>query len=395
MSTLPAYEREPYRTELEAVVTAVGEEGARPYAVLNDTILYPEGGGQPADRGWLGTLPVVDVQKSGDGVRHYLSGPIVPGPVKVRLDWERRFDHMQQHTGQHVLTAVAAERFGWTTTAFHLGEERCDIELDVPDLAPKDLARLEELVAERIRAAHPVRAQRVTLEAYQAMKVRSRGLPEGHSGDVRLVEIEGLDLNTCGGTHLRSTAELESLKLLGTEALRGGTRLFFTVGQRARRRLETHEKRNAALRTLLGAPDEELVAVVEAKLEQLRGAEKRARLLEDELAASWAETLVNRTGALAEQHFEGRDAGFLQKVGRLAMSAAPAKAVFLTASAEDSHAFLLAAGPDSALDVPSAGKEVAAWLEAKGGGAKGFFQGKVGSMDRRTEAVDRLRALLA
>lgn len=395
MPTLPAYEREPYRAELEAVVTAVGEECGRPYAVLADTILYPEGGGQPADRGWLGTVPVVDVQKSGEGARHYLPEPIAPGPVKVRLDWERRFDHMQQHTGQHVLTAVAAERFGWGTTAFHLGEERCDIELDVAEISLKDIARLEELVAEMIRAARPVRAQRVTLEGYQSMKVRSRGLPEGHSGDVRLIEIEGLDLNTCGGTHVRNTAELEVLKLLGTESLRGGTRLFFVVGQRARRRLEAHEKRSAALRTLLGAPDEELVAVVEAKLEQLRVADKRARQLEDELAASWAEALASRPGPFAEQHFEGRDAGFLQKVGRLLVSSTTAKAAFLTASAEGSHAFLLAAGADSSLDVAAAGREVAALLEAKGGGAKDFFQGKAGSLVRRTESVERLRGLLA
>lgn len=393
MST-PAYEREPYRTELETAITAVGEANGRPYAVLGDTILFPEGGGQPADHGWLGTIEVTDVQKAEGQVRHYLAAPAEPGPVKVRLDWERRFDHMQQHTGQHVLTAAAQERFGWATTAFHLGEERCDIELDVAEISPRDLARLEEQVAKLIRAARPVRAQRVTLEAYQTMQVRSRGLPEGHTGDVRLIEIEGLDLNTCGGTHVRSTAELETLKLLGTESLRGGTRLFFTVGRRARRRLEVHEARSAALRALLGAPDEELVPAVEAKLEQLRAADKRARQLEDELAASWTETLAGRPGLFVEQHFEGRDAGFLQKLGRLLLSADPAKGAFLTASSEGSHAFLLAAGTGSPLDVAVVGKQITALLEAKGGGARGFFQGKAGSLARRSEAVEQLRGLL-
>ncbi len=395
MPTLPAYERETYRTELEAVVTAVGEDRGRLFAVLSDTILYPEGGGQPADRGWLGSVAVLDVQKVEGEVRHYLSEPVAPGALKVRLDWARRFDHMQQHTGQHVLTAVATERFGWETTAFHLGEERCDIELDVASLSASDLVRLEEGVAEMIRAARSVRPQRVTLEAYQSMKVRSRGLPEGHTGEVRLVEIEGLDLNTCGGTHVRTTAELECLKLLGTETLRGGTRLFFVVGARARRRMEAHEKRNTVLRTLLGAPDEELVNVVEAKLEQLRAAEKRARLLEDELAASWAEALAGRAGAWVEQHFEGRDGGFLQKVARQLVGAAPAKAVFLTASVEGAHAFTLAAGEASKLGVVAAGKEIAGLLEAKGGGAKGFFQGKAASLTQRSQAVACLERLLA
>ena len=296
MSTLPAYEREPYRTELDAVVLSLGEDQGRPYALLSDTVLYPEGGGQPADRGFLGRIEVLGVRKAEDGIRHYLAEPVPPGPVKVRLDWARRFDHMQQHTGQHVLTAVAQERFGWATTAFHLGEERCDIELATPNLAPGELLRLEDAVAGMIRSARPILARRVPLETYQTLQVRSRGLPEGHQGEVRLVEIEGLDLNTCGGTHLRNTAELECLKLLGSESIRGGTRLFFLAGGRVRQRLEAHERRNAALRTLLGAPDEELKGALEGKLEQVRTSEKRVRLLEEELAATLAEALAAAAG---------------------------------------------------------------------------------------------------
>ena len=391
MTSLPAYERDPYLAELEVRILRTGEAKGRPYAVLDDTVLYPEGGGQPADRGTLGDVPVVDVQKGEGEVRHFLAGPVEPGPAPLRLDWERRFDHMQQHTGQHVLTAVAHERFGWATTAFHLGEDRCDIELDVPAITAGELASLEEAVAAVIRSARPVRARRVDPEEYGTLKVRSRGLPEGHSGDIRLIEIEGLDLNTCGGTHLRNTAELECLKLLGTETLRGGTRLFFAVGVRARRRLEAHEQRCARLRTLLGAPDEGLVAVVEAKLDQLRLAEKQLRALEDELAASLVEVLAAGPGALVERHFEGRDAAFLQKLARQLVAAAPDKAAFLTASAADAHCFVLAAGASAGLDVAAAGREIAALLEAKGGGAKGFFQGKAAGLARREEALARLR----
>jgi alanyl-tRNA synthetase len=390
MSTLPAYERDPYCQEIDAAILRVGEDHGRPFAVLSDTVLYPEGGGQPADRGCLDRIEVLDVQKREGDVRHYLASPAAPGPVKVRLDWPRRFEHMQQHTGQHVLTAVAQERFGWETTAFHLGEERCDIELATPNLTPQELTRLEESVAEQIRAARPVTVQRVTLEAYRSMQVRSRGLPEGHSGEVRLVAIDGLDLNTCGGTHLRSTAELECLKLLGSEPIRGGTRLFFTVGVRARRRMESHEKRNAALRSLLGAPDEAIVPVVEAKLEQIRSAEKRVRLLEEELVASLVEALAARPGVLAEQHCEGKDAGFLQKTARQLVAMAPGKAVFLTASLDGLHFFVLAAGEASALDTATHGKVVAGLLDAKGGGAKGFFQGKAASLARRAEALEYL-----
>ncbi len=255
MSAVPAYERDPRRTELLTEVVATGTDEGRPFALLADTILYPEGGGQPSDRGVLGETPVLDVRSGPDGIRHYLAAPVAEGPVRLRLDWDRRFDHMQQHTAQHLLTAVAQDRFRWETTAFHLGERVSDIELKAPKLPPEGLRALEDAVAAEIRAARPVTARRVPPEEVARLPVRTRGLPEGHVGDVRLVEIEGLDLNTCGGTHLASTAEIELVALVSTEAIRGGTRLFFAAGGRARRRLAAHEERNAALRKLLGAPD--------------------------------------------------------------------------------------------------------------------------------------------
>ena len=391
MSELPAYERDPYLAELEATVLRTGEEG-RPYAVLQDTILYPEGGGQPPDHGTLGTVMVLDVQKRDGEVRHYLSGAVPPGPAPLRLDWRRRYDHMQQHTGQHLLTAVAQEHFGWATTAFHLGPEVADIELDVKALGESDLLALEEAVAAEIRAARSVTVQRVAPEAMASLKVRSRGLPEDFQGDVRLVTIQGVDTNTCGGTHLRSTAEVETLKLLGTESLRGGTRLFFVAGARARARFEAHERRNGALRTLLGAPDAGLVPALETRLEQIRTLDRQVRDLEEDLAGLVVEALAARPGTFAEHHFEGRDVAFLQRTARQLLAGAPHKAVFFTASREGQHCFLLAAGEASTLDVPARGKAIAALLEGRGGGSGKLFQGKAPSLAARAGALAALQA---
>ena len=274
---VPAYEREPYRTSLETRVVASGADAGRPWAVLEDTILYPEGGGQPSDRGTLNGVAVLDVQKREGAIRHTLAAPVAEGPADIVLDWERRFDHMQQHTGQHLLSAVAQDRFAWETTAFHLGPDVSDVELAAPSLSPKDLARLEEAVAAEIRAARPVVPRRVSLEEFRTLPVRTRGLPEGFTGDVRLVEIAGVDLNTCGGTHLANTAEIETIPLLWAESLRGGTRVFFAAGGRARRRLRRHEDRNAALRAALGASDEALLDAAKAKLDQLAEAERAVR----------------------------------------------------------------------------------------------------------------------
>jgi alanyl-tRNA synthetase len=227
-------------------------------------------------------------------------------------------------------------------------------------------------------------------EEVATLPVRSRGLPEGHAGDVRLVEIEGTDLNTCGGTHLRSTAEIEALKLLGTEKLRGGTRLFFAAGARVRRRLGVSEERNGRLRVLLGAPDSGLADAVEAKLCQLADAHRDLRASEEALADAKAEALAASGASVSEVHFEGRDLAFLSQVGKR-FAALPASGVaFLTGVRDGVEVFLLAAGGSSEADVRALGQSVASALGGRGGGSGKLFQGK-GSLARRADALEVLR----
>ena len=136
---IQSFEREPGLRQLEVDVVLVAEDKAGPYALLNDTVLYPEGGGQPADHGYLGDIRVHDVQRVNGEIRHYLERQAQLGLSKLTLDWERRFDHMQQHTAQHLITAIGFNRFGWETTSFHLGARSSNIELDVASIAKTDL----------------------------------------------------------------------------------------------------------------------------------------------------------------------------------------------------------------------------------------------------------------
>ncbi|HUP24715.1 MAG TPA: alanyl-tRNA editing protein [Thermoanaerobaculia bacterium] len=400
--TRAGFERDAYLQALETQVLQSGSDGGRPYAVLADTLLYPEGGGQPADRGLLEArdvaVEVVDVQRvmgsaSHSGppereVRHFLSQPVAVGPTTVRLDWARRYDLMQQHTAQHLLSAIAADRFGWPTTSFHLGPEVCDVELDVPALGGEQLATLEEAVMVEVRATRAVSARRVPLAEYEALgdRVRSRGLPEGFADDVRLVEIEGIDLNTCGGTHLRSTAEIESLKLLGTERLRGGTRLYWVAGGRVRQRLGRREDQAAELRATLGASDDDLVEVARQKLSRLEQADRTQRALTKELASATAAALLGGSEPVVARHFEDREATFLQEVGRAFADGEGARLALLTARAGDRLAFVVAAASGAAGDVRELGQQVAALLDGRGGGAGQVFQGRAGSLARVEEA---------
>jgi len=395
MTFTHAFEVDAYRTELATEVVRAGEREGRPFAVLADTVLYPEGGGQPADRGRLGDVAVVDVQRVEGEIVHLLATPVAPGPVTVRVDWQRRFDHMQQHTAQHLLTALASERFGWRTTAFHLGVIQSDIELDAPSLAPARLDALEEAVVAEIRAARPVTARRVSQAEYAALAVRSRGLPDGLTGDIRLVEIAGIDVNTCGGTHVRSTAEIEGLKLLGTEPMRGGTRLHWVAGGRLRRRLAAHEARNAALRGLLDAGEDDFVPLVERRQGELRELERRLRATVGELAATAAAGLAARQSDPVDAHYEGRDAGFLQQVARELARLTPATSALLTAGGEGAAFFLLALGEGAAVDVQALGREVASALGGRGGGSGRTFQGKAASLAGRDAALAVFRRAIA
>ncbi len=391
--TTTAYERDAYLTELETQIVQTGRDASMTFAVTADTILYPEGGGQPADRGTLGGLAVLDVQLVDGTIRHMLNEPVDLGPALMKLDWERRYDHMQQHTGQHLLTAVAADVFGWKTTAFHLGEQVSDVELHAPDLGAGDLRRLEELVNSEILVGRAIRPRRVSREEFDGLAVRTRGLPDGHTGDIRLIEIEGVDLNTCGGTHLRSTAELGSLCLVGTERLRGGTRIFFVTGTRVRNRMAEHEDRTARLRRALDASNDHLVDEAERREAQFRSVSKKLRNVMNELAGFEADRLASNCQGLIAAHWPDRDMSFLQVVARDLVIHAPKALALLTAGKDDDGVFLLSAGPNSGLDVSTLGPTVAEALQGRGGGRGSIFQGKAVRLDRREEALGFLKTV--
>ena len=383
----PAFHRDGYLTELDSEVLESGEEDGRHYAVLADTIFYPEGGGQPADRGTIEGVEVVDVQKFGTTIRHYSKDPLAPGPARLVLDWQRRWDHMQQHTAQHLLTAVALRDFGWATTAFHLGPEVSDIELDVPQLTRADLDRLEEACSLEVRASRAVNWRTAEVADFEHLGVRSRRLPAGFEGTVRLVEIEDLDLNTCGGTHLRSTAEIGTLCLLGTEPMRGGSRLFFAAGDRVRRRMADHETRNRELRSILDTGDHELVDIVRMRLSRAKDLARTARSLAEELADTTAAALAARTEPVIDAHWDDRDMAFLQRVARSLVEAAPEICALLTSVSDGDVLFVVGAGADSKVDLADVGPRVAETLGGRGGGRAPIFQGKAGSLARRDQAL--------
>ncbi|KAJ7396367.1 Alanyl-tRNA editing protein Aarsd1 [Pitangus sulphuratus] len=179
--------------------------------VLEDTILFPEGGGQPDDRGLIGDVPVLRVTRRGPEAVHFVPAALEPGAeVLLSLDWERRFDHMQQHSGQHLITAIAEQMFGFKTTSWELGRQRSLIELDTPSMTAEQVKALEMSVNEKIRDRVPVTVRELAADDPEVERVRSRGLPDDHVGPVRVVDIEGIDSNMCCGTHVSNLSDLQN-----------------------------------------------------------------------------------------------------------------------------------------------------------------------------------------
>jgi len=355
--------------------------------LLADCVLYPEGGGQPGDRGTVAGVAVLDTQPVAGGVRLLAEGPVEPGPHEVVVDWDRRFDHMQQHSAQHLLSALAQDHLGLATVGFHLGDDATTIDLDGP-LSSAKRDRLAAMANDAIRHARPVQAHAVSVEEYQAMELRSRGLPEGHEGLVRLVSIEGVDVNTCGGTHVSHLGELQLVHIARVERYKGGSRLHFLAGGRALRALNAARDRDRALSDRLTCPPDDFVASVDRLLDSARATAREQKRLLGELAGLLAAELARGEGV---QHLHRTDAdmALLQQVGQQALALRPDARLVLTGGAQ-AGVFLVLGPADW---VAAAGPALASAVGGRGGGRGGRYQGKASDLSAAAAAVAALPSI--
>ena len=265
--------------ELTTKITAKTRRGELWDLELEDTIFYPEGGGQPADRGWIDGIRVLDVQKNGNRILHTLEQAPDKEGVRLELDRSHR-DHFRiQHTGQHLVSALLLKYCGARTLSVHLGEEECGIETDREEIPREELYRIEEKAARLIAAGIPVTSQEVpdrkALETYKLRRSTDK------TENIRLVSIGEEDVTPCGGLHADSTAELGMIKYTGRERVRGHIRLKWKIGAPARedyrRRLEQTEQ----ISTLLSTPSLETAERLKTVLEEKKAEDRRLNLLED------------------------------------------------------------------------------------------------------------------
>lgn len=229
MSTKLYYES-PYIKDWETKITKVIEKDWEYFVTLEETAFYPHGGGQPCDKGSINGIAVLDVYKEGYEVIHKLERLPDTSNATCKVDWNTRFDHMQHHSGQHLLSAICLEHLQARTISFHLGTEDVTIDVDQSALTAQQLSELEQEVNKQIYQNRQIHSYFVTQE--QLMKIPVVKMPKV-TENIRIVEIEGIEYNACGGTHVSRTGEIGMIKLLKAEKIKGGTKIHFKCGYRA------------------------------------------------------------------------------------------------------------------------------------------------------------------
>lgn len=366
------YYTDAYRAEFTASVVDRSDDGTRVY--LDETAFYPTSGGQPHDTGTLGGVPVVDVIDDDDRVAHLLASPLpsATAPITGVIDWTRRFDYMQQHTGQHLLSAVFEDLFGHKTLSVHFGPDYSTLDLDTEILSRDRMIAAEARANAVVAEARPVT---VTFEdAATAVGLRK---PSDRPGTLRVVTIEGLDRSACGGTHVRNAAEIGAVLLRSAEKVRNATRVEFVCGVRALRRARRDFESLTRIATSLSAALDDVAPLVTAQSERLKDSDNARKKLEKELSVFRARELYDRAtpDANGTRTIVIRDAASMDELRALAQGALELPRVVVVGVLRAPPSVLFAATEDSGVDAGRLLKERLAAVGGRGGGSPRMAQG--------------------
>jgi alanyl-tRNA synthetase len=390
------------------VLSVAALEDGRTAVALDRTAFYPTGGGQPNDTGTLGVARVVDcIEDEGASVLHVVEGqaPEAGATVRGRVDWPRRLEHMQQHTGQHILSQAFVELFGAQTRSFRMTSDACEIDVELGDPSDERIERAVTRANEIVWQDREVRVHSLTPDEAARLPLRKDSAREG---ELRVIEIEGFDYSPCGGTHARRTGEVGVIVARHWERAKGLVRVTFAAGVRA---LEDYRRANNSARaaaSLFSVGRDEAAEAAARLLDEHKQLQRRLRTLEEVAARAEARELleesadasaapglredesdaVERVGLkLVARVFEGRGADELRRLA--SAIAAHAGAVALLGSRdEDAARLVFARAPEAPGDMSALMREACRELEGRGGGRPEMAQGGGPRVERLTEVVE-------
>ncbi|MBX4147155.1 alanyl-tRNA editing protein [Paenibacillus lautus] len=358
-----------YIREWETRITRKLEREDGTYLIMEETAFYPHGGGQPCDLGWIDKIPVLDVVQEEGEILHKVERLPEKEEVSCRLDWDRRFDHMQHHSGQHLLSAMCLEVCQAETLSFHLGQDYATIDIAQSDLSQDQLMMLELEVNDQVYLNRKVTNYFVSREQAAALPLVKQ--PKV-TDDIRIVEIEGIEYNACGGTHVSATGEIGMIKLLRAEKQKGHLRIYFKCGYRALNEFNAGMEILSSLSTRFNTSKEEI-------LDRIAKWDHEQKLLQAELNAVKAENdvylagklLADRQGSLIQHVFADKPLKDMQNLAVKLTEEADVIVLFVSSA---DHKVVLAQGGKSGLACGAFFKQYLADYRGKGGGSDKLAQ---------------------
>ncbi|HKN82499.1 MAG TPA: DHHA1 domain-containing protein [Pyrinomonadaceae bacterium] len=362
--------------------------------VLNRTAFYPTGGGQPSDTGTLNGARVVECMDDGEqGVLHVVQGaaPERGAIVHGRVDWSRRLDHMQQHTGQHILSQAFVTLFNAPTRSFRVLDSACEIDIELSNPTTEVIERAVELANNVIWEDRAITIRNVTSEEAAELPLRKESAREG---ELRLIEIEGFDLTPCGGTHAYRTGEVGMIAVRSWERAKGLTRIEFVAGTRA---LVDYRKANKSARevaALFSSGRDDTPRVAAQMVEENKELNRRVRALEEIAAGVEAERLLaTASNGVVVQIFDGRDAESLKKLAH-ALIEHPGTIALLGSRDKDTARLVFARSADAQSDMSLLMREACTMLDGRGGGKPDLAQGGGKNVAKLGDALAHALTLL-
>ena len=371
MKTERLYYNDPYLLEFDANIVETRPAGDRVGVVLDRTAFYPASGGQPNDMGTINEIQLIDcVEEEATGtIIHVVEQHMASGPVHCCIDSARRADHMQQHSGQHVLSQAFVELFNWPTVSFHLGAITCTIDLPVDSVNREQAEKAEDLANRIIRENRSVAVRYIAQENIAEAGLRK---PTERAGDVRVIEIAGYDRSACGGTHVRMTGEIGPILITGIDRAKKQTRVQFICGDRVVRYARAANRTLEAISQTISAPALETAPAVRLLWDDQQTARKRIEDLESQLMDHEAAQFPVNNG-LAIGTFKNRG---IERLKMLAMKVcARPSTVALFADDGDQLRVVFARSADDKVDMADVLKKTLERFGGRGGGRPNLAQG--------------------
>ena len=400
------YYQDSHLAEFDArVLDVTGDEAGRVAVTLDRTAFYPTGGGQPSDTGTLDEARVIEcIDHADEGVLHIVEGapPVVGAQVAGRIDWPRRLDHLQQHTGQHILSQAFVRLFDAPTRAFRMLERACEIDVDLGEPSDERIEQAVALANKIIWEDRPVRVRRVSPEEAAALPLRKDSAREG---DLRIIEIEDFDLSPCGGTHAARTGEVGILAVRSWERAKGLTRVEFLAGGRVHRDYRRANHTARAVAALFSAGRDDTPGLAARLVEENKSLLRRVRALEEiaarveagELIQTAASALAGDPHTRVVTHaFAGRDPESLKQLA-LSIISRPGHIALLGSLDAEGHIarLVFARAADARGDMNALMREACATLGGRGGGRPDLAQGGGPNVERLPDALRTAAARLA